>query len=141
MNIKIFYDEVKFRMKDWKKLVEIIERIIIKENRTPGDLNFVITNDKSLKKINIKFLKHHYFTDVIAFDYNEKNIVNGEIYISLDTVKRNSVNYKVSLKSEMVRVIIHGILHLCGYDDKTSEEKVVIKRMEEIWMGIYFRDN
>jgi probable rRNA maturation factor len=137
MNIRIFYDEVKFRIKDWKKIVEVVKEIIKNENKKPGNINFVITNDKTLKKINIKFLNHEYYTDVITFDYNEKNILNGEIYISLDTVRRNSINYKVSLSSEMLRVMFHGIIHLCGYDDKTNNEKVIMKEMEEMWMDVF----
>ena len=136
MDIRIFYDEVMFRMKGWKKIVEIIIRIIKKEKRKPGNISLIITNDRNLKEMNIRFLKHDDYTDVITFDYNEKNIVNGEIYISIDSVKRNSNNYKVSLRSEMLRVIFHGVLHLCGYDDKSHEEKVSMKRMEELWMGI-----
>jgi probable rRNA maturation factor len=137
MNIRIFYDEVKFRIKDWKKIVEVVKEIIKNENKKPGNINFVITNDKTLKKINIKYLNHEYYTDVITFDYNEKNILNGEIYISLDTVRRNSINYKVSLSSEMLRVMFHGIIHLCGYDDKTNNEKVIMKEMEEMWMDVF----
>lgn len=136
MDIRIFYDEVLFRMKGWKKIVKIIIRIIKKENRKPGNINLIITNDRNLKEINIRFLKHDYDTDVITFDYNEKNIVNGEIYISFDSVKRNSHNYKVSLRSEMLRVIFHGVLHLCGYDDKSHEEKASMKRREDLWIGI-----
>jgi rRNA maturation RNase YbeY len=137
MDIRIFYDEVKFRIKDWKKIVAIIVKIIIKEKRKPGNINFVITSDPNLKELNFKFLKHNYYTDVIAFDYNEKDIVNGEIYVSFDTVKKNSINYKVSLKSEILRVIFHGVLHLCGYEDKTNKEKMIMRKMEELWIGIY----
>jgi rRNA maturation RNase YbeY len=137
MNIRIFYDEVKFRMKDWKKIVEVVKKIIKNENKKPGNINFVITNDKTLKKINTKFLNHEYYTDVITFDYNERNILNGEIYISLDAVRRNSNNYKVSLSSEMLRVMFHGIIHLCGYDDKTNNEKIIMKQMEEMWMDVF----
>jgi rRNA maturation RNase YbeY len=106
----------------------------MEEKFIPGDLNFVITNDERLKEINIEFLKHNYFTDVIAFNYSENNRINGEIYVSLETVKRNAVVYKVSLRMELLRVMIHGTLHLCGYNDKTENERNVMKLIEDRWI-------
>lgn len=103
----------------------------------PGDLNFIITDDNNIREINREFLKHDNFTDVIAFDYGSNTKVNGEIYISLDSVRINANNYKVSLKSELLRVILHGTLHLCGYTDKTAEERQIMHNMEDKWMGVY----
>jgi probable rRNA maturation factor len=140
LTIRVFYDGTNFRLKGWKKARRIIEKVISNENRISGDLNFIITNDNFLRDINIKFLKHDYNTDVITFNYNEGGIVNGEVYISLDTVKRNSKNYKVSLKNELIRVMIHGALHLCGYDDKTKKEKKGMKYLEDKWLMVYYKE-
>ena len=137
MKINLFYDEVKYRLRNVRKLKELIIKVIRNENMIPGDLNFIITGDNNIREINKEFLKRDNFTDVIAFDYGTGNKVDGEVYISVDTVKINANNYKVSLNSELLRVIIHGTLHLCGYRDKEDEEKEIMHKMEEKWLGIY----
>jgi probable rRNA maturation factor len=137
LSIRIFYDETNFRLNGWKKVVKIIEQAIFKEQKIPGDLNFIMTNDEILKKINFQFMKRDYSTDVITFNYNVKNVINGEIYISMETVQENAVNYNVSLKSEVLRVAIHGILHLLGYDDKSKKEKAIMKRKENMWLRVF----
>jgi rRNA maturation RNase YbeY len=134
LKINIFYDEVKYRLRNVKKIKKLIIKVIRNENMFPGDLNIIVTTDRNIREINRKFLKRDNFTDVIAFDYGNGNNVNGEVYISIDTVKINANKYKVSFNIELLRVIIHGTLHLCGYSDKDEEEKQVMHRMEEKWM-------
>lgn len=136
MSIRIFYDDTSFRLKGWRKAVKIIENIIEREKKTPGNLNFIITKDESLRKINVQFLEHDYNTDVITFDYCTGDIINGEIYISLETVEKNAINYKASLKKELLRVMIHGVLHLSGYDDKTKKQREEIRGVEDMWLKI-----
>ena len=134
MKISLFYDEIKYRLYGSLNVRKLIERVIRSEKRIPGDLSFIITSDKRLLEINREFLEHDYFTDVIAFSDNDNNIINGEIYISIDTVKRNSINYKVSLRNELIRVMIHGTLHLCGYKDNTVHMKAIMKEKEDNWL-------
>jgi len=134
LSIVIFYDNIKYRLKQSRKKTKIIEKVIMMESKIPGDLYFIITNDKTLLKINREFLKRNSLTDVIAFDYGEGKTVKGEIYISKETVKRNAYNYKVSLDEEMLRVMIHGTLHICGYNDKNNGEKNVMRKKENEWI-------
>jgi probable rRNA maturation factor len=135
LSIKVFYDEVSFRLKGWRKIKRIIEKVIGESNKISGDLSFIITNDEKVLDINIKFLSHNYYTDVIAFDYSSGNHINGEIYISIDTVSENALKYQVSLNEEVNRVIIHGVLHLLGMDDKTENQRKRMKKHEDFWLG------
>ena len=136
MSLRIFYDETDYRLKGWRQTAEIIRKILEKENKVLGELLFIITIDKKVRELNVQFLEHDYNTDVIAFSNSDGEIINGEIYISIDTVRRNSINYEVSLKEEVLRVMIHGVLHLVGYDDKTEDQRVEMKSMEDYWLRL-----
>lgn len=116
------------------KIRKLIEKVISEEGKISGDLNFILTSDKTLKKMNIEFLKHNYFTDVMSFGSVVGNTVEGEVYISAERVKINALNYKVSYYNEMLRVIIHGTLHLCGYTDESDDERSNMRLRENFWM-------
>jgi rRNA maturation RNase YbeY len=121
---------ISFLPKNRNHLKSWIRNIISGEGKNDGDITFIFTNDNNLLDINLKYLEHDYFTDIISFDYSEGFSVSGDIFISLDRVRENSENLKTDLNEELKRVIIHGILHLCGYKDKTSEERVVMTNKE-----------
>ena len=136
MRIRVFYEEVKFRIKGWKEIKSLIGKVISEEKNISGDLNFILTNDNHLLKINKEFLKHNYYTDVISFDNTGDSELAHEIYISIDTVKKNSINYNVSYKEELIRVMIHGVLHLCGYEDRSNDGKEKMREREDYWLNI-----
>lgn len=96
-----------------------------------GDINIIFCSDSYILDVNSKYLKHNYYTDVITFDYCEGKYLNGDIIISIDTVKANSVLYKSTFDNELHRVIIHGVLHLMGYKDKSKKEKVIMSEAED----------
>lgn len=100
-----------------------IKEIATIYHKKVGDISYIFCDDKKILEINNEYLKHNYYTDIITFDYSEENIINGDIFISLDTVASNSKEYAISFEEELHRIIIHGILHLCGIEDKGEKER------------------
>ena len=141
MKLQIFYDNTPYKLRGWKKVKELVNAIITSEGKVAGEISFIITSDDYLLTVNKEFLNHDYFTDVISFNYSFGDNIAGEIYISEDTVRRNSVEYNVDLDNEMLRVMIHGILHLVGYNDATSEEKQEMRQLENNWMKHYSQNH
>lgn len=111
-----------------------VERIIHKENRKLGKIEIIITSDEQLLAINRTYLNHNYFTDIITFDNNKKDIVYGNIFISIERIKENAHKYQVTIKREMYRVISHGILHLLGYNDRNEKEKYMMRKKEDKYL-------
>lgn len=134
MSIRFHYSNKKYKLQRTEEIKKLISRIILKKNKLPGRIDYILTGDEELLQINKEFLRHNYYTDVIAFDYSVSNTVNGEIYISRDTVKRNAQNYEVSYRSEILRVIIHGTLHLCGMTDEDDKSRREMRSEEDFWL-------
>jgi rRNA maturation RNase YbeY len=122
--------EVKFNLSNKIKIKSWIKAIVELEKKTLGQINFVFTSDEELLKTNIEFLNHNTYTDIITFDYCEGKLINGDIIISVERVKENAEKFKVDFDSEIKRVIIHGVLHLCGYKDKSAKDADVMKGKE-----------
>ena len=104
-----------------KKLNAWIKDVAATYNQKTGDIAFVFCNDDRILEVNKQYLQHDYFTDIITFDYTEGNRISGDIFISIDTVKSNASEFQQDFLTELHRIIIHGVLHLCGNDDKTPE--------------------
>jgi len=105
-------------------------KVIEKENKKLGDITIIFCSDDYLLNINNKYLEHDYFTDIITFDYSESVFLSGDLFISTERIKDNAVLYNNLFLNELNRVIIHGILHLCGYKDKTKEENLLMRVKE-----------
>lgn len=121
-----------FNLINKSKISKWIEKIIMQNNKEIGEINYVFLSDDDLLNYNKKYLNHNDLTDVITFNYCKKNIISGEILISIERVKENSkiYNNNQSFKRELNRVIIHGILHLLGFNDKTKEERIIMRKKE-----------
>lgn len=100
-------------------------------NKVVGDINYIFVDDETMLDINRRFIGHDYYTDHIGFDYSEDDALSGDIYISLDTVKTNAEKFGATFDEELRRVIIHGLLHLCGLRDKTDEERQLMQKAED----------
>lgn len=114
----------------------------LKSNKKTAELiSIVFCSDDYLLKINQLYLKHNYFTDIITFNYSEKaGIINGELFISVDRVRLNAKDNDVSQNNELHRVIFHGVLHLLGFNDKTPDERAIMRNQEDKWLKEYFAD-
>ena len=126
--IRFFNKDIKFTLTDKLLLKKWIKEVVSSYGNRVGDINVILCDDPSILEINNQFLGHDYYTDIITFDYTEGDTINGELYISIDTVRANAEEYNQDFPDELHRVIIHGILHLCGLDDHCDED---IKEMRE----------
>ena len=116
---------------DEKELSSWIVSVAKKHNREVGEISYLFCNDEKILEVNTQYLNHDFYTDIITFDYSEENIVSGDIIISLQTVQSNSQMYTTDYSEELHRVIIHGILHLCGLNDLSEEEEKAMRDAED----------
>lgn len=129
--ISIAQADVKIKLEGKRIIYDWIKTVIISEKKQPGEISIVLCSDKYLLNMNKQFLDHNYFTDIITFDYSEGKTISGELYISVDRVKENAIKFKVKFEQELHRVIIHGVLHLCGYKDKSASDQKKMRTKED----------
>ncbi len=130
-------DDLDFSLEKETKVINWIKKVLKQEGKTTGNIAYLFCTDDYLLKINRQFLKHDFYTDIITFDYSEKNKIEGEIFISIDRVKENALTFKQPLQKELMRTIIHGVLHLCGYKDKNPADKKIMRSKEEEALSNY----
>lgn len=126
-----FYSENDFVLEDEEQLTFWIERAISSEGKKLEEISFIFCDDDYLLELNVEYLDHDTYTDIISFDYSVGNLLQGDIYISTQRVAENALEYNVSFEEELRRVLIHGVLHLAGYKDKSEEDISVMKKKEE----------
>ena len=112
-----------------------ISSVILEESHKEGEINYIFCDDEYLHKLNIEFLNHDTLTDIISFDYSLGKEINGDIYISIERVKENAVDFKADFNVELNRVMVHGILHYCGYKDKLEEDEALMRKKENYYIG------
>lgn len=130
-----FNYETDFILGNEKQISDWIFKTILEENCKEGDINYIFCSDDYLHQLNMEFLNHDTLTDVISFDYSVGKELHGDIYISVDRVKENASDFKVSLEDEMERVIIHGVLHYCGYKDKSEQDAKLMRSKENYYLN------
>lgn len=126
----IFNYETDFKLQKEDSYTDWISQVIVSEGFICGDINYIFCNDDYLHEINVKYLNHDTLTDIISFDYTEGRIISGDIFLSVERVKDNALDFDVSFDLELLRVMVHGVLHYCGYEDKSEEDEKLMRAKE-----------
>lgn len=133
----VFNFEMPFKFVNEKRIIKWIEGCIEHYNFEVGEINYIFCDDNYLHKLNVEFLNHDTLTDIISFDYTLGDLINGDIYISVERVKENALIYAQSIENELNRVIIHGVLHLMGFKDKTLKDKGIMTKEEDFCLNLF----
>jgi rRNA maturation RNase YbeY len=139
--ISFYNHHIRFTLKNKIKIRKWIMGCATAEQREIGEISYLFSNDDYVLEANQQYLHHDYLTDILTFDYCEGNILQGDIIISIDRIKDNAKRFGVSMENELLRVIIHGILHLCGYKDKTKKEAAIMHSKEDEYLQQYYNNN
>ena len=125
-----FNYENDFNLTDESALASWLSAVLISENKSEGEINYIFCDDDYLHKLNVEYLQHDTLTDVISFDYTIGNEVSGDCFISVERVADNAIDFNVSFDEELRRVMVHGVLHYCGYKDKGEDEELLMRAKE-----------
>jgi len=134
--INFFTEKIDFSLDNESNIKSWIKKSIEDENCISGDLNFIFTSDQNLLQINKDFLNHDFFTDIITFDYRESDSISGDIFLSIDRIKENAKGLSNSFNNELHRVLIHGVLHIIGYNDRSAEEELLMRSKEDFYLSL-----
>lgn len=134
--VSFFFENTAFKLKGKTRIKQWLRLVAESEVYTLGNISVIFCSDNYILDINQRYLQHDYFTDIITFDYTERTKISGDLFVSVDSVKENSVEYGVEFEDELHRVIVHGILHLIGYDDHTEEDIRVMRSKEDYYLSL-----
>lgn len=134
--IRYFTEDIKFEFKDKLSNNRWLRLVASSEVKKLGDINIIFCSDNYILDVNMKYLQHDYFTDIITFDYCEGNVLNGDLFISVDSVRENASYYGTEFPVELKRVMVHGILHLIGYDDHSEDDIKVMRSKEDYYLSL-----
>lgn len=132
--IRYFCEDIRFTYKNKLANNRWLKMVAGSEIRKIGDINVIFCSDNYILDVNMKYLQHDYFTDIITFDYCEGKVLSGDLFISVESVRENSIEFGTDFEEELHRVIVHGVLHLIGYDDHTEEDKKVMRQKENYYL-------
>ena len=132
-----FNYESEFTLDNEEAIAAWLSAVIVSENKTLGEINYIFCDDEYLHKINLEYLNHDTLTDIISFDYTMGNEVGGDIFVSVERVLDNSKDYNTSFEDELKRVLVHGVLHYCGYKDKSEEDEVLMRSKENEKLAMF----
>jgi len=125
-----FNYEIDFELGNETAFAEWLSAVIVSENKKEGEINYIFCDDDYLHKINLEYLQHDTLTDIISFDYSVGNELHGDIFVSVERVKDNAQDFEVSFEEELKRVLVHGVLHYCGYKDKSEADEQLMRSKE-----------
>jgi len=137
MPIRFFYEEIEFKLPNPVKIKKWLNLSAKKEKKAIRDISYIFCSDAFLLELNKKYLNHDTLTDIITFDESSEKTISGEIYISIDRVAENAYAYKCDFLIEVRRIMIHGVLHLCGYSDKRKSEKKRMRKKEDTYLSLW----
>jgi probable rRNA maturation factor len=132
-----FNYESDFTLDNEEAVATWLSAVIVSENKTEGEINYIFCDDEYLHKINVEYLDHDTLTDVISFDYTMGNEISGDVFVSVERVLDNSKDYNTSFDEELKRVLVHGVLHYCGYKDKSEADEILMRSKEEEKLAMF----
>ena len=132
-----FNYETDFTLDNEEAIAAWLTNVIVSENKKEGEINYIFCDDEYLHKINLEYLNHDTLTDIISFDYTVGNELNGDVFVSIERVKENAEDFNVSFDEELKRVLVHGILHYCGYKDKGEADELLMRSKEDEKVALF----